>query len=252
MTPLKIIILIILFALLTSVGYFHRINVLEEKMTQCLTETFNTLDITTLNIEVENRSDAPIVSGKVTHKQKQELINVINKSCGIETFIDNIEGYNENDITEAYINFELDGFNQKATIIGLVNSAFEHKAILTNFSQAINQHYGEWTIEHEILISKLVQKKEFEIDLTLALSALSLVKKTDLTLINDRLIIKGLVRNKTKLESTIKQLNELFQEEKIIVNQLQEVILEPNKIKPLELEPLKLPKLPEFDLSDKP
>lgn len=217
-------------------AYVYKNKSDEKAIVNCLKGVLTTLKIENIKVDATHRIHSPILSGKITTKQKKQLVKLIANQCKVKSFEDLIVENNDYDIKISTINFKLDGVNNIGTITGMVNSAIEQQEIISSFTTAVNKHYGSWTIEHEILIYKQVNKSEFSIDISLVFSAISLVRLIDITFINNQLIIKGLVRNKHKKDMTISQLQQIFQGDLEIINQLEQVTVEDTKIEGLEIE----------------
>ena len=217
----------------------------ENNLNDCFNEVINALDIKTLNIDIKDRLKSPIISGKVKIQQKISLIKKLSNDCQLQSFEDMIEVEDGINDRISHINFTLDGVNFIASIRGLVNSPIEQKEVLSSFIAAVNQHYGSWTIHHEILVSKEVKKSEYAIDISLVFSAISMIKLTDITFIENKLIVKGLVRNISQEEQTLSQLNQIFQADLEIINQIQQVIIDEPEYEGLDIDiqPMELPDL---------
>ena len=245
MNKTKLLISLILISSLLYMAYVYKNKFDEETLIYCINGVQTTLKIDNIEVDTADRINSPIISGKTSTKLKKQFLKLIAGECKVQSFVDLIVENNDYDIKISSINFKLDGFNKIGTITGMVNSAFEQKDILSSFTTAVNKHYGPWTIKHEILIYKQVKKNEFSIDISLVFSALSQVKLTDITFINNQLIIKGLVRNSTIEHQTISLLYQIFQDELEIINQLEAVIKQDNDIEGLEIEfePIELPDL---------
>lgn len=220
----------------------------EKALVNCVENILTTVKPNTIKIDASGRLDSPIISGTTSINNKKKFVHLINTLCNIQSFEDMIVGANDASINVSNINFTLDGYNQTGTITGLVNNAIEKEEILSNFTEAVNENYGPWTIQHQIITSKLVKDSDFAIDLTLVFQGISLIRSTDITFINKQIIVKGFVRNNSQLEQTLMQLNQIFQEDLEIIHQLVAVTKEENEIEKIEIEldPIELPDLPEI------
>jgi hypothetical protein len=246
MNKTKMIILLILTSTIAYFAVSFNSKTKYESLVNCITGIAITLKLDDINIEQSENAESPLITGKTTLKQKKQLVRQMSDVCGIQSFEDFIEVQSEANDKIASINFKLDSVNNIATITGQVNSGFEHKRILSSFTDAVNQHYGPWEIQHKILISKNVKKNEFAIDITLVFSAISQVKLTDITVTNKKLTIKGLVRNNNIEKQTIKKLEQIFEGELNIINQLKPVIIEKSDIENIKFEDLIEVKPPPF------
>jgi len=236
MKKLNLIILLFIVTTLIILVYTYKVNSDERKLEKCFDDVLNSINITTLNIDVVNRLNSPIISGKINSKQKKLFLDILSQNCKLQSFEDLIEVVDESFIKTSHINFTLDRVNEIASIKGMVNSSIEQRQILSNFTDSVNLHYGPWTIQHEILVFKEVERNEFAIDISLIFPAILLVKVTDITFIKNKLIVKGLVRNIEDKQQTLKKLNQLFQDELEIVDEIQFVTLLEEDFKGIEID----------------
>jgi len=79
--------------------------------------------------------------------------------------------------------------------------------------------------------------------ITLLMSSLNNVKLTDITIEKGQLIIKRLVRDKLREQLTIALLQQLFEKDLTIINQLELVIINDTTIEKIEVDLVPLPKL---------
>jgi len=240
----KILSLFVVLTLLFMASiYFKKSD--EKALVECVNKVSTSLNIIGLKTDVSGRVDSPIISGKTSTKDKQAFKQLITEQCQIHSFEDLIVEENEFDLKIAHINFKLDGFNQVGTITGIVNSVNEQQETLANFTDALNKHYGPWTIMHDIIVSKQVDNSEFSINISLVFAAISLIRVTDITLTNNQIIVKGLVRSKSDEQQSISQLQQIFQSDLEIVNQLEAVVKEAGEAEELEIEltPFELPEI---------
>jgi len=243
MKKTKIFISLIILLILLYIAYAYKNKYDENKVVTCLNGVVNELNLSHIEIDVRGRLDSPVISGKVYKDQKKQFLKLIKGKCDVVSFEDFITIHSKFEEEIAQVNFTLDSVNNIATIIGLVNSSIEQQEILNSFTAAVNKHYGPWTIKHEIITSKNVSQKDFSIDITLIFTAISLVKVTDISFIENKLIVKGLVRNESTLEQTTKQINQLFSDELQIINQLENVVIEETddiEVLEIDLGPIEL------------
>jgi hypothetical protein len=196
----------------------------ESDNSQCINNILKNTNGHSLIIETKNRGNTPILKGKATLKDKNKIITLINKNCHSLEIQDFVETIKPLPINSPILNFEIDHFNRIISINSTVNNQLEANNIINSFNDALNDQVVPFTIKHDIKTNEQIKPSEFDLYITLLMPSISLVKMTNITIKDDRLIIKGLVRDKSREKETLEKLNTLFADEFIIINQLELVV----------------------------
>ena len=193
-----------------------RINAISEL--DCVDAILNQNEIYTVLAEKNN--DLLKLSGSLSEQEKEHLIKLINSSCQIEKFYDEITTYKAKHPTIAWINFSVDNVNQLVEIHGVVSSQLE----IRHVTEIIKNSYPQKKIINDLSTNYGLGKSDFAENISLILATVGSIQLLDISLKNNELIIKGLARDSYRANQTMHKLHALFDGELKITNQLDAVI----------------------------
>ena len=224
-----------LFLFIASVLFFaiktYLSNNQKEKCIKTLTQS--------AQISVDFNQSTIILSGSISADRHEVVVQLIEEQCRNLTIQNNIKINAKSKFSESWLNFKIDHVNQKITILGIVNNQGDIDSILKSFSESL----PNMSIEYEIDLDKHVKDKNFAVTTMLILTVIDEIKLIDINLYKQDLIIKGLVRDKLREQQALIKLNQIFENELNIINQLELVINNKPEIDKLEFEKILLPEL---------
>jgi hypothetical protein len=236
---LKYTVISLIIAISAIVYFIFNNNPSESDISECINNILNNSKNHSLVIITKNRGNTPILKGKATLIEKNNIIELVKKKCRSIEIQDFVEIIKQIPINLPSINFKIDHVNNIIIINSLVNNQVDANNILDSFNNAFINQNIPFTIKHDIQTNDKINPSEFDVYITLLIPSISAVRMTDITIKGNQIIVKGLVRDKLREKETIDMLTELFADELIIINQLELVIQAPvmDKYK-YELSPL--------------
>ena len=141
----------------------------------------------------------------------------------------------------AWLQFEVDEFNELISITGKLKKQIQVKEVLAIFLD----NFPNKTLAHDIEIDVLIKPTSPLIShLSYLLPSIGPIKVARIKLTDTTLKLEGLVRDTNRENQLMSQLKQLFTNEVSIENQLEKVIKDNNNIKPLEFS---LPEIPSIE-----
>jgi hypothetical protein len=228
----KTYIIILLFFIALALYFAINASVSGKHKTNCL----NILK-KSAQISVDSNHNTIVLSGSATTEDHQKILQLVEAQCQDLSIQNNIKI--KSGLADSWLNFKIDHVNSKITILGIVNNQGDIDSILSSFSGSL----PDMSIEYEIDLNNNAEDKNFAVTIMLILSAIDDIKLVDINLQKKDLIIKGLVRDKLREQQALMKLNQIFDDELNIINQLELVINNKPDIDKLEFEKAPLPKL---------
>lgn len=219
---LTLILLITVMGIMTYTVFFNATSETENK--QCINNILKTFNNHSLIIETKNRGNTPILKGQASIKTKNDILELISQQCASLKVQDFVEPVKETLSKSPSLSFEIDNFNSVIIINGMVNNTLEANTIIDSFSNAFNDQNITFTIKHDIKSNDEIKPSEFDILITLLMPSINAVQIANVSIQENRLTLKGLVRDKLRETETIDKLKALFADEFIIINQLELVV----------------------------
>ena len=190
-------------------------------------------------ISMDTSNNSIILSGSTNIDNHETIVQLINKQCQNITIQNSIKIETKLKLAESWLTFKIDHVNNKVSVFGIVNSQDDIDNILSSFSESL----PNMSIAYEIDLNKNVNDKDFAVSILLILTAIDEIKLIDISLQKQNLTIKGLARDKLREQQTLMKLNQIFEGEYNIINQLELVINNKPDIEKLKFEKIPLPKL---------
>ncbi len=219
----------------------------EKQLTKCIDEIIISQQINSIQATIKNRGKKPILKGFLTQEKKNKIIDSINNQCQIAEIQDFIEIIEPSETIASSLNFKIDYVNNILYISGLVKSQQQIDNILDSFKTAIKDNFPpsdlDWTLSPDISVDANAQATDYAIYITLLFTVIDNIKLADITLENNQLILKGLVRDTVRENETLSGIRRLFDDEFTIDNQLELVVKFKPDIQGIEFEKLAPPKL---------
>ncbi len=241
--------LFLLLILIISVFSFLSIKEAydEKQLTICIDEIINSQQINGIQITTKNRGRKPILKGSLTQEKKNKLIDNINNQCQVTEIQDFIGTIESSKPIASSLNFKIDYVNNILYISGLVKSQQQIDHILDSFKTAIKDNFPpsnlDWTLSPNLSVDANAQAIDYAIYITLLFTVIDNIKLADITIENNRIILKGLVRDTIRENETLSGIRQLFDDEFTIDNQLELVVKFKPDIQGIEFEKLAPPKL---------
>ena len=212
-------------------------NIYDEKqLHQCITNVLAKEKVESITASTQNRGKKPILKGAISESQKNKLFAKLYKQCGIKEIQDFVEISNPGKSVHSSLNFQIDHVNNIINIAGIANNQNDIDNVLNSFRTAIVNNMPTsdipWTLSPDISINKLASQIDFSVTITLLFSAIDNIKLTDILIENNQLTLKGLVRDKVSKNETSKKIEQLFNDEFTIINEL-EIVIKHQLEKPL-------------------
>ena len=217
----------------------------ENEINNCINAILTSSTGHSLYIETKNRGNTPLLKGKADKKNKELIKNLIEKKCGPINLQDLAEESLYLPITTPSLSFEIDTVNNIIVINGSVNSKTEVSNIINSFNNALNDTQQAFTLKHDFKTDRAIRSSEYDIFVTLIIPSINNVQLAQISINNDQLTIKGLVRDKNREQETINQLTALFAEDLQIINQLELVVKHEPIIEKFKFEITPLPTIEE-------
>ena len=232
--------LFIALVLISIAFFFYWSMGTEKRISNCIDKLIADNNLQNITSKTQNRGKFPILEGELTKEQHKHLISQIQQTCDVAEVQDFIKVVENEAPLFAELNIQIDSFNHIIYLRGVVNDKREHDDIIENV-MAVSPDY---TLSHQIYIDDRVKKIEFAENIALLIPAISEIKYSDITVSENQVILKGLIRDKIRFDETMSQLNELLADNFEIINQLELGIETEIEIENLEFEK---PELPELD-----
>jgi len=242
MTKRQSLTLYFLVPLIIIVAYVFMLRS-ESDTENCINNILASTQDHSLSIEIENRVDAPLLKGQADQNIKDNIIILIQKNCGPINLQDLVEDKQAILQTVPSLSFEMDNVNSIIVINGIVKTKKEIDNIINSFDTAFNDLQQSYTMKHDIKADRMVESSEFDIFVTLLMPSIQNVQLAQVDIKNKQLIIKGLVRDKSREQETIEQLTSLFSDDLLIVNQLELVVKHESEFEKFEFELTPLPEI---------
>jgi len=237
MNIIRILIILILISITVLSFKYYQAKKLEQELYQCIQNILINTQTTEIQIDTKNRGMSPLLSGITTLSKKQTIKNRVIQLCRVNDIEDFIEIKTHPNRLQPFINFNIDDVNKIISIKGVVNNQVESEDILKSFKTA----KSNMLIQHDISIDSKVPSKDFAIDITLLLSSIDAIRVADISFKNEKLILKGLVRDKYIKQSTLDKLHQLFDDAFIIDDKLQLVADNKIELNNLKYKPISMP-----------
>jgi Zn-dependent metalloprotease len=242
-TPKKItlVTLIAVIGLLAYILFFNGSS--EAENNQCINNILMASNNHALIIETKNRGNTPILKGTASMKNKTNIIKLIREQCGPIEIQDFIEIINEVPSKLPFISFEIDNVNSIIIIDGMVNNTLEASTIIDSFNNAFIDQNKTFTIKHDIKSNDAIKPAELDLSITLLMPSIKLIQMAKVSIKDNTLTLKGLVRDKLREKETIDILEALFADELFIINQLEPVVKHAPEIEKFKYKLAPLPKI---------
>ncbi|VAW36959.1 hypothetical protein MNBD_GAMMA01-1853 [hydrothermal vent metagenome] len=215
--------------------FYFKAYISEKLLAQCINNILLQTKIDSIQVDTANRGKSPVLTGLASQKNKDALLKTINQNCDILELHDLIKVKVAIKTVGTYLGFQIDNAHNIVTIEGLVSNQSERENILDSFTSAMT----DMTIKHDIKIDARAKSTDYAMYITLLLASIANIQLADITIQNNELRLKGLVRDKTREQQTLNILQQLFQDDLKIINQLELVV----KFKP-DIEALKFENMP--------
>ncbi len=234
----KLVLIISTLLLFGIVLYLSQLS--KEQSTEvCILRVLADNSIKGLSVNVD--SDQIIIKGQTSSSTRDKIQDLSFSQCGNNEVITELS-LNDNTLKHtAWLQFEIDEFNELISITGKLKKQNQVKEVLEIFSDS----FPNKTLAHDIEIDVLINPNSpLTNHLSYLLPSINTIKMARIKLTDTALRLEGLVRDTNRENLLLSHLKQLFTNEVSIENHLEKVIKDNNNIKPLEFS---LPEIPSIE-----